>query len=68
VLVVDPEDEYRWLAIDGRAEMTEDGADAQIDKLAKKYLGEDKYPWHKSQETRVLVRIHPEHVNARGLG
>ncbi len=67
LLVVDPNDAYRWLAIDGRVELTEDGADAQIDKLAQKYLGQDTYPWRKPEQTRVLVRIHPEHVNAYGL-
>ena len=35
---------YKWLAVDGRAEVTTEGADAQIDKLAKKYLGVDDYP------------------------
>jgi PPOX class probable F420-dependent enzyme len=67
LLVVDPDDSYRWLAIDGHAVLTEDGADAQIDKLAKKYLGKDEYPWRKQEETRVVVRIDPEHVNAYGL-
>ena len=41
LLVVDPGDTYKWLAVDGKAELTTDGADAQIDKLAKKYLGKD---------------------------
>lgn len=67
LLLVDPNDAYRWVAIDGRVEMTEEGADAQIDKLAQKYLGQDTYPWRKADQTRVLVRIHPEHVNAYGL-
>ena len=53
--------------IDGRVELTEEGADAQIDKLAQKYLGQDTYPWRKADQTRVLVRIHSEHVNAYGL-
>jgi hypothetical protein len=47
--------------------MTEDGADAQIDKLAKKYIGEDKYPWHKPTERRVKVLIEPERVDASGF-
>jgi PPOX class probable F420-dependent enzyme len=67
VLVVDPNDSYRWLSIDGRAELTTDGADAQIDKLAKKYLGKDEYPWRNAKEQRVKVRITPEHVTASGL-
>src|SRR5581483_9446820 len=45
LLVVDPQDGYKWVAVSGRAELTEDGADAQIDRLAKKYLGQDEYPF-----------------------
>src|SRR5579859_7895250 len=37
LIVVDPSDAYRWLAVSGRAELTTDGADDQIDKLARKY-------------------------------
>jgi PPOX class probable F420-dependent enzyme len=66
-VVVDPNDQYKWVAVSGRAQMTEDGADAQIDKLAKKYIGEDKYPWRKPTETRLKVLIEPEHVEATGL-
>jgi PPOX class probable F420-dependent enzyme len=68
LMVVDPSDPYKWLAIDGRAELTTDGADPQIDKLAKKYIGKDEYPYRKPQEQRLKVRIHPEHVDQSGLG
>lgn len=67
LLVVDPQDQYRWLAISGTAEVTTEGADAQIDKLAKKYLGQDGYPWRKPDETRLSVRIRPEHIDSYGL-
>lgn len=67
LIVVDPQDQYRWLAISGRADVTTDGADAQIDKLAKKYLGKDEYPWRNPQETRVKVLIEPEKVDASGF-
>jgi PPOX class probable F420-dependent enzyme len=67
LLVVDAQDQYRWLAISGTAELTTEGADAQIDKLAKKYLGEDEYPWRKPEETRLSVRIRPEHIDSYGL-
>jgi PPOX class probable F420-dependent enzyme len=67
LLVTDPSDPYRWIAVSGRAELTEEGADEQIDKLAKKYLGKDEYPWRNPQETRVKVLIEPELVDARGL-
>jgi PPOX class probable F420-dependent enzyme len=65
--IVDPENPYRYLGIQGRVtEMTESGADAGIDKLAKKYLGKDKYPWKGPNEVRVLVRIAPEKVHTMG--
>jgi PPOX class probable F420-dependent enzyme len=67
LLVVDPQDQYRWLSISGTAELTTEGADAQIDKLAKKYLGQDEYPWRKPEETRLSVRIRPEHIDSYGL-
>ncbi|HLM36545.1 MAG TPA: PPOX class F420-dependent oxidoreductase [Gaiellaceae bacterium] len=67
LLVVDPEDTYRWLAINGNAELTTEGADAQIDKLAKKYLGQDEYPWRNPEEQRVMVRIRPERVEGYGF-
>jgi PPOX class probable F420-dependent enzyme len=65
--VVDPNDEYKWLTVTGRGELTEEGADAQIDKLAQKYVGEEKYPWRKPGEERVSVWITPEKVDATGI-
>ena len=63
--MVDPENTYRWLAVSGTAELTTDGADAQIDKLAKKYLGQDEYPWRNPEEERITVRIQPEQARRR---
>jgi PPOX class probable F420-dependent enzyme len=67
ITVVDPENSYRWVSVSGRAELTTEGADAQIDKLAKKYLGKDEYPWRSPDEQRVKVRITPEKVDASGF-
>jgi PPOX class probable F420-dependent enzyme len=67
LIVVDPEDPYKWVSVTGEAEITTEGADAQIDKLAKKYLGQDEYPWRKAEEQRITVRIHPEHIEATGV-
>ncbi len=67
LVMVDPGDPYRWLSVSGPAEMTEDGADAQIDKLAKKYIGKDEYPWRNPEEKRVKVLIEPEKVTASGV-
>ena len=67
LLMVDPNDAFKWVAVSGPAELTEEGADAQIDKLAKKYLGKDEYPWRNPEETRVKVLIEPEKVDASGF-
>jgi PPOX class probable F420-dependent enzyme len=62
--ILDPENPYRYLGIQGRvAEMTEAGADAHIDKMAKKYLNKDTYPFRKPGEVRVIVKITPEKVH-----
>jgi PPOX class probable F420-dependent enzyme len=65
--LIDPENPYRYIEIRGRvAEITEEGADAHIDKMAKKYLGADKYPYRQASETRVIFKIQPERVNTMG--
>jgi PPOX class probable F420-dependent enzyme len=65
--IVDPENPYRHLAVQGRAtEMTERGGDAHIDKMAKKYLGKDSYPGRKPGEVRVIVKISPDKVTTMG--
>jgi hypothetical protein len=43
-------------------QITGDAADEHIDKLAKKYLGKDKYPNRASGEKRVILKIKPERV------
>ena len=67
LLMVDPNNAFKWVAVSGPAELTEEGADAQIDKLANKYLGKDEYPWRNPAETRVKVLIEPEKVDATGF-
>jgi len=59
--IQDPENPYRYLEVRGRVVgVTEDGADAHIDGLAKRYLGVDRYPYRQPGEVRVLFRIEPE--------
>ena len=47
-------------------EITEEGADDSINKLAKKYLGVDKYPYGQPGEVRVVYKIKPEHTTVMG--
>ena len=67
LIVVNPENTYQWLAVSGKGELTRDDADPQIDRLAKKYLGQDEYPWRNPAEERVKVRISTERVDASGF-
>jgi PPOX class probable F420-dependent enzyme len=65
--IQDPDNAYRYLAVRGKVdEITEEGADAHIDSLAKKYLGKDKYPFRGPGEERVIYKIRPEKVSTMG--
>ncbi|HVO59685.1 MAG TPA: PPOX class F420-dependent oxidoreductase [Terriglobales bacterium] len=65
--IVDPENPYRYLEVRGKVvEITEQGADAHIDKMAKKYLGQDKYPYRQGSEVRVIYKVQPEHTTTMG--
>ena len=65
--IQDPDNAYRYLAVRGKVdEITEQGADAHIDSLAKKYLGKDKYPFRGPGEVRVIYKIRPEKVSTMG--
>lgn len=63
ISIQDPENPYRYIEVRGKVvEVTEDGAEAHIDKMAKRYLGQDTYPYRQEGEVRVLYRIKPERV------
>jgi len=65
--ILDPDNPYRYMQIRGTVtEVTENGADAHIDSLARKYLGQDKYPYRQPGEVRVIYKIAVERVNAQG--
>jgi PPOX class probable F420-dependent enzyme len=61
--IVDQDNPYTSATVRGRVvEITHGGADAHIDKLAKKYLGQDTYPFRQPGEQRVIFKIEPEHA------
>jgi PPOX class probable F420-dependent enzyme len=65
--ILDPDNPYRYLEIRGNVEaITEDGADDHIDKMAKKYMGKDKYPYRTPTEKRVLYKIRPTKTSQMG--
>ena len=64
--IQDPDNPYRYVQVRGRAEVTEQGADAHIDALAKKYTGQDRYGNRQPGEVRVMVKVVPERVQGMG--
>ena len=67
ISATDPDNPYRALMIRGRVvKITEEGADDHIDKLAKKYLDVDSYPYRVEEEVRVKYYIEPVRVGTMG--
>jgi PPOX class probable F420-dependent enzyme len=65
--ITDPDNPYRHLDVQGEVvEITEQGADAHINSLAKKYLGKDQYPYRQPGEVRVIYKIRPDRVTQMG--
>jgi PPOX class probable F420-dependent enzyme len=63
--IADPDNPYRYLQVQGHvAERTRNGADQHIDAMAKKYLGQDKYPYRQPGEVRVIYKVEPEHTTS----
>jgi PPOX class probable F420-dependent enzyme len=67
LVVVDPNDAYRWFKLTGEGRLVDEGADEQIDRLSKKYTGREKYASRQPSEKRVTVRIDPKRTLSRGL-
>jgi PPOX class probable F420-dependent enzyme len=64
ISIAGQENPYESLIVQGKVvEITNDGADADIDALAKRYLDADSYPFRQPGEERVIVKIEPQKVN-----
>ena len=67
IAIMDPDNPYRYVGVRGHVrEITQDGADAHIDKMAKKYLGQDTYPYRQPGEQRVIYKIAIDKAHAMG--
>jgi PPOX class probable F420-dependent enzyme len=65
--VQDQKNPYRYIQVRGIVESkSTQGADAHIDKMAKKYMGVEAYPNRTPGEKRVIYRIRPEHIQTMG--
>ncbi|HEY0738846.1 MAG TPA: PPOX class F420-dependent oxidoreductase [Herpetosiphonaceae bacterium] len=68
VSVVDAQNPWRYAVVRGKVvEQVHDGADDHIDRMAQKYLGQEKYPFRRPDEQRVILRIKPHHVLEQGV-
>ena len=66
VAVLDPADPYRWISASGPVTLSTEDGNAVIDRLSRKYTGHD-YQSHREGETRVTVRMAPDHVTAHNI-
>jgi PPOX class probable F420-dependent enzyme len=65
--IVDPSNPYRYLEIRGRVVTVEPDPELDfINSMAKKYLGQDRYPWHQPNDERVVIVVTPEHTTQMG--
>jgi|SRR5579875_2181521 len=62
LVIFDAQNPYLFLEVRGRASGSTEGADEHIDALAKKYLGQDRYPFRQPGERRIKFLIEPERV------
>ncbi len=63
--IVDPDNQFHWISIRGHvSEITEDGAIEHINKLSRKYMGQD-YQEFQPGEVRVICKIVPDRVIAQ---
>jgi PPOX class probable F420-dependent enzyme len=64
ISIGDQSNMYEKIVIRGRVmSQTLNGAEEHIDKLAKKYIGKDKYPWRQPGEKRIILKIEPTHIS-----
>ena len=67
VTVIDPDDAYNVLAFRGTVTaITTDGADAQVDAMAKKYLGVDSFPGRREGDARIRIIVRIDHIAMQG--
>jgi PPOX class probable F420-dependent enzyme len=65
--IMDPDNPYKYLGIEGSIVRKMDGEEAEkhIDQLAKKYLNQETYPYRKKSEQRIKYEIKVEKIITR---
>jgi PPOX class probable F420-dependent enzyme len=65
VIVRDPDDEFHWVSVSGRATLDTEGGDEHINKLSLKYSGQEWPP--QPGVTRIIARIRVDKVDSSGF-
>jgi PPOX class probable F420-dependent enzyme len=68
VVVYEQSNPLNFVEIRGTANAATDGADGHIDRLAKKYLGADEYPFRQPGEQRITFTITPTTIRHQRQG
>lgn len=62
--IMDPNDPYRYLEIRGELDEVEEDPNIDfISRMAQKYIGKERYPWHRPGDERVVMKITPTKVS-----
>jgi PPOX class probable F420-dependent enzyme len=65
--LIDPQNPYRYLEIRGKVVRIDEDPDLTfINSMAKKYLNQDKYPWHQPEDERVVIVVEPQRFSKMG--
>jgi PPOX class probable F420-dependent enzyme len=68
ITVLPAEDQQAgYVTVYGTAEISEEGAFDEIDRLAQKYIGQEKYPYLQPGEQRVIVTVKPDKIDSQGF-
>jgi PPOX class probable F420-dependent enzyme len=68
ISIQDRNNPQAYLLVHGTASVAETGADAHIDKLSKRFLGVDKYPYRQPGEKRLLIRVRVDRLGGFAPG
>jgi PPOX class probable F420-dependent enzyme len=67
LVIADPQNPYRYIQIRGTViEFITDGAEEHIDILNLKYNGTPTYPYHSTDQKRVIYKISPDKIQTNG--
>ena len=68
VLIYEEDNPYDYVEVRGRATGRLEGADAHIDRLAKKFLGKDSYPFRQEGEQRITFLVDADRIRHQKQG